>query len=353
MAIRGLSLVVGSPDMTMGAELPESRSRRRAVDEGERELPCPNGWFFLALSKELAPGRVLTRRLADEDVVIYRTHDGRPHAVRPYCPHLGAHLGAGGTVRDGNLVCPFHGFAFAPDGTCASTPDGPPPRARLERHTIRERNGLVFVWYASDGSSPTWEIPETAGAGVTPTAFWSTEVQAHVQELTENTLDLRHLPVVHHVRLRVLAPSRAEGPCVHTRLRLGPARPAVLRKFQLDHAFLLAGMGCLRIEQPLRPIGLVIFTWALHTPTAPGRTRLVLATACAELHRSRFAGMSLLRRPLCRALARVLLWISVAQVQGDVRIWNAKRYEPRPRLAAGDESIGLYRHWVRQFYPTP
>ncbi|MGW2323696.1 Rieske (2Fe-2S) protein [Streptomyces sp. NPDC001155] len=126
----------------MRDELPTSRGPHAAVDEPGRHLPYPSGWFCLARSRELAPGNVLTRRFMDEDVVLYRTRDGRPRAVHPYCPHLGAHLGAGGTVEGQNLVCPFHRFAFAPDGTCVGTPDGPPPRARLQHHTISERNGL-------------------------------------------------------------------------------------------------------------------------------------------------------------------------------------------------------------------
>ncbi|MFC5720580.1 Rieske 2Fe-2S domain-containing protein [Streptomyces gamaensis] len=317
------------------------------------ELPYPNGWFFLARSRELRPGRVLTRRLAGEDVVVYRTVDGRPYAVRPYCPHLGAHLGVGGMVEGENLVCPFHRFAFAPDGTCVGTPDGPPPRARLHHHTLAERNGFVLVWYGHDDSPPTWEVPDTSPPGLCPTGSWSTEVHAHVQDLTENTTDLRHLPVVHHVTIREADPPRVQGPCLRSRLRLGPAGPSWLRRIEFDNSFLLAGMGCLRIEFPVPALGCVIFLWVMHTPTGPRRTRLVLATACADIRQLRSGAISLLRRPVHRALAQGLLWTAVVKVQDDVKIWNAKRYEPRPRLAAGDEGIGLYRHWARQFYPTP
>jgi phenylpropionate dioxygenase-like ring-hydroxylating dioxygenase large terminal subunit len=145
--------------MAVGKDQPPSRDRHRASSEPERELLYPSSWFFLALFRELPPGRVLIRRLADEDVVLYRTADGRPHAVRPYCPHLGAHFGSGGTVEGQNLVCPFHHFAFFPDGTCVSTPDGRPPRARVEHHTIRERDGFVFGWYAPDGTPAAWDAP--------------------------------------------------------------------------------------------------------------------------------------------------------------------------------------------------
>ncbi|MDX3636972.1 Rieske (2Fe-2S) protein [Streptomyces europaeiscabiei] len=145
--------------MTMRDELPSSRGPHADGHEPGRHLPYPSGWFCLARSRELAPGHVLTRRLMDEDIVLYRTRDGRPRAVHPYCPHLGAHLGAGGAVEGQNLVCPFHRFAFAPDGTCVGTPDGPPPRARLQHHTISERNGFLFAWYERMALHPPGKSP--------------------------------------------------------------------------------------------------------------------------------------------------------------------------------------------------
>ncbi|MFJ5292988.1 Rieske 2Fe-2S domain-containing protein [Streptomyces sp. NPDC088348] len=128
--------------MTMRGDLPRPRAPHADADQPERHLPYPSGWFCLARSRELPPGKVVTRRFMDEDIVLYRTRYGRPRAVHPYCPHLGAHFGAGGTVEGQNVVCPFHHFVFGPDGTCVATPDGPPPRARLQhpqpRHWARQ-----------------------------------------------------------------------------------------------------------------------------------------------------------------------------------------------------------------------
>lgn len=38
--------------------------------------------------------------------------EGRVCVAGAFCPHLGSHMGptVGGLVRDGCLVCPFHGF---------------------------------------------------------------------------------------------------------------------------------------------------------------------------------------------------------------------------------------------------
>lgn len=297
------------------------------------ELPYPSGWFYLARARELAPGSVLTRRFLDEDIVLYRTRGGRLRAVRPHCPRLGAHLGAGGTVQGENLVCPVHCFAFTPE-------------ACLEQHPLSERNGLILVWYDPEGAAPTWEVPDTSQAGVVPTAAWSTEVRTHPQEIIENTLDYRYLPVPHQVDVQELDLPNAQGPLLHTRPRLGPHR------IRADRTFLMAGLGYLRVELPMPSLGLVSYLWAMHTPTGPRRTRMLVATACSDLRRPEATGVSLPRHGLHRAFARAMLKTAVGKVRQDLRIWNTKRYEPRPRLAANDEGIGLFRHWARQFYPS-
>lgn len=266
------------------------------------ELPYPSGWFYLAHARELAPGSVLTRRFLDQDIVLHRTRGGR---------------------------------------------------LRAEHHTLSERNGLVLAWFDPEGAAPTWEVPDTAEAGVVPTAAWSTEVRTHPQEIIENTVDHRHLPVPHQRGGQELGPPTTQGPLLHTRLRLGPERPTARRhRIRADHTLLMAGLGYLRVELPLPSLGLVGYLWAMHTPTGPRRTHMLVATACADLRTPDATGASLPRHGLHRAFARAMLKTAVGKVRQDLRTWNTKRYEPRPRLAANDEGIGLFRHWARQFYPS-
>ncbi|WP_459250257.1 Rieske 2Fe-2S domain-containing protein [Streptomyces youssoufiensis] len=69
--------------------------------------------------------------------------------LRPYCPHLGAHPGHGGTVRGENLVCPCHHFRFDPEGACVRTGYGTaPPRARPGRIEHRRPTD----WSSSGGT---------------------------------------------------------------------------------------------------------------------------------------------------------------------------------------------------------
>ena len=66
----------------------------------------PNGWFSVATTRELKPGRVLEKRYFGREWVLWRAGSGAPVMQDAYCPHLGAHLGAG-KVRGDRLRCPF------------------------------------------------------------------------------------------------------------------------------------------------------------------------------------------------------------------------------------------------------
>lgn len=105
-------------------------------------------------------------------------------------------------------------------------------------------------------------------------------MHTYAQEIIENTLDYRHLPVLHHVAVQELEPPTPQGPLLRMRLRLGPDMPPALKqKIQADHTFLMAGLGYLRVELPLPSLGLVSYLWAMHNPTGPRRTHMLVAAA--------------------------------------------------------------------------
>ncbi len=119
-----------------------------------------------------------------------------------FCAHLGSDLGpaAGGRVRNGLLVCPFHGFEFDVTGRCVATPYAPAPdSARLKVFETREIAGLVFAWRGSGGRPPQWHLPAPPPTGTdwSGMEFWSVRFAGHPQETTENSVDLGHLRYVH------------------------------------------------------------------------------------------------------------------------------------------------------------
>jgi phenylpropionate dioxygenase-like ring-hydroxylating dioxygenase large terminal subunit len=162
-------------------------------------LPIPNSWYAVAFSDELPPASVLARKLADHDVVIYRTQSGAVTVADAYCPHLGAHLGIGGKVIGEEIQCPFHHFRYDLTGNCVATGYGskPPPTARLTLWHVCEANGVIFVYYDSCGNAPSWSPPTLNNGGWTPLVHHTMDLHDHPQETVENSVDIGHFAIVH------------------------------------------------------------------------------------------------------------------------------------------------------------
>ena len=114
----------------------------------------PFGWFQVLLPRgPRRPAR--PRRSTTSTATSWRgaTTRGEAHVMDAFCPHLGAHLGHGGTVEGCELVCPFHGWKFDAEGAQHRHPlqrPHQPQGARSARIPTVERNGQLLVWYHPD-----------------------------------------------------------------------------------------------------------------------------------------------------------------------------------------------------------
>lgn len=86
----------------------------------EHALAKPaGGWFVVDATRAIGDGPH-GYRIDGEDYVVWRTADGI--AVAPdSCPHMGARM-SDGFVRDGCVVCPWHGLAIGTEGLGAWKP---------------------------------------------------------------------------------------------------------------------------------------------------------------------------------------------------------------------------------------
>jgi nitrite reductase/ring-hydroxylating ferredoxin subunit len=81
-------------------------------------------WHPIALSTDLAPGRVMPVRVLSEDFTLYRGEDGAPHLTVHRCPHRGTQLSVGSVEGDA-IRCHYHGWKFGADGVCIERPAEP------------------------------------------------------------------------------------------------------------------------------------------------------------------------------------------------------------------------------------
>ncbi len=81
-----------------------------------RALARPSGgWFVIASSREVRPGKAFGRVVAGRELVAWRDGAGALRVGPGACPHLGAAL-CDAPVHDGQLVCRWHGLALGAEG---------------------------------------------------------------------------------------------------------------------------------------------------------------------------------------------------------------------------------------------
>ena len=157
-----------------------------------------NDWHAVARASEVEEGRVRAARLLGVDIVLW-SDSGTVHAWRDQCRHRGAKLSLG-SVQDGCLVCPYHGWRYDGAGACIHVPSHPelaePLRARADVFRVQLRCGLVWVSLGAPShgvpTPPEWDNPSFRTVVSGPYRFraWGTRV-------LENFLDVGHYPFVH------------------------------------------------------------------------------------------------------------------------------------------------------------
>ena len=193
-------------------------------------FPIPAGWFFVSYSDELAPGEVKTLHYFGQDLVLYREQSGSTRLVDAYCPHLGAHLGYGGTVEGDRLRCPFHGWQFDGMGRCAKVPytERVPSTAKLEAWPVVERNGFILTWHHPTGDPPFFQIPELdhfQNPEWTPYDRYEWEIASCCQEIFENSADGAHFRFVHGTKTVPATEYELRGCRMLTRSRMKMPTP--------------------------------------------------------------------------------------------------------------------------------
>ncbi|MEM8859034.1 MAG: aromatic ring-hydroxylating dioxygenase subunit alpha [Chloroflexota bacterium] len=163
-----------------------------------RDSVLTNDWHAVAEVTELESQNPLPVRLLGEDLVIWQQND-QIMVWKDLCIHRGTKLSMG-WLKDGCLVCPYHGWEYAQDGQCMKIPAHPdkkPPKkasAKVYKHQIKY--GLIWVTQGNPEHDiptfPEWEDDSYRNIPSGPFKFHAAGPRA-----IENFLDVAHFPFVH------------------------------------------------------------------------------------------------------------------------------------------------------------
>ncbi len=297
----------------------------------------------MAASEDLGVGDVMPLHYLGRDLVAFRGEDGTARIFDAHCPHLGAHLGVGGKVCGEGLVCPFHGWRFAADGSVAEVPghSGALPRARARAWPTCEQNGRVFVWHHAEDQAPTFDVIgyRAEEQAWTPWHTNTYQVRVHVQDLTENILDRAHFVAVHD-----MAPAEQElfdvsfsgaSMIVDQRMKVTAATAAGV---EVRARTTTCGPGIAAVEVNQGPLEML--TYIAQTPVDDEITEVNLSFSMKRLEDENAT----------RTVSELNDRVTNEQFEQDVPIWENKIYRDQPQLTPSDGPVGQYRTWFRQFY---
>ncbi len=318
----------------------------------------PTGWFQVAWSAEIGVGTVAPLHYFDRDLVVLRAESGAAQVLDAHCPHMGAHLGFGGTVRGEDVVCPFHGWSWSCSGVNTMVPsEGKATRRRrITSWPTHEANGIIWIWHDEAGRAPMWPGPADQ-PGVAEGSRYPVHphccrkfpsVRMRPQFVPENNVDLDHLHWVHG----------ADGP-IETQ-SYGPDGYCFRTSNRIIYGY---GKKSTRLT-PDGPVEVIVDAelWGVgyqytFFPLPDQAISIQAQTPVDDRHCDMFQTVLVYREPgdegdepQGTAAARVRE--QLVQIERDIPIWENLRYLPNPALTRAEaKPITAVRRWARQFYP--
>jgi Rieske 2Fe-2S family protein len=158
-----------------GYSLPGEFYSSELVYRAELESIWRRGWLFVGHACEIRkPGDYFTFAIGDDSLIVIRDDEDQIQALWNVCRHRGTQICDEGQGKVGRLVCPYHQWAYARDGSLVSCrgmqDDVDKDELGLLRAHVRNLEGLIYVSLADDPPDFS-EAAQTIGPLARPQGF--------------------------------------------------------------------------------------------------------------------------------------------------------------------------------------
>ncbi|URE12784.1 chlorophyllide a oxygenase [Musa troglodytarum] len=154
-----------------------------------------NFWYPVAFSSDLKDDTMIPIDIFEEPWVVFRGKDGQPGCVQNTCAHRACPLHLG-SVTEGRIQCPYHGWEYSTDGKCEKMPSTKLLNVRIRSLQCFEQEGMVWIWPGE--APPMATIPSLKPPpGFKVHAEIVMELPIEHGLLLDNLLDLAHAPFTH------------------------------------------------------------------------------------------------------------------------------------------------------------
>ncbi|KAL3736698.1 hypothetical protein ACJRO7_025612 [Eucalyptus globulus] len=154
-----------------------------------------NFWYPVAFSTDLKDDTMIPIDCFEEPWVLFRGKDGKPGCVQNTCAHRACPLHLG-SVNEGRIQCPYHGWEYSTDGKCKKMPSTRLVDVRIRSLPCFEQEGMIWIWPGDDAPDAT--LPSLLPpSGFVVHAEIVMELPVEHGLLLDNLLDLAHAPFTH------------------------------------------------------------------------------------------------------------------------------------------------------------
>ncbi|XP_038884581.1 chlorophyllide a oxygenase, chloroplastic isoform X1 [Benincasa hispida] len=154
-----------------------------------------NFWYPVAFSSDLKNDIMIPFDCFEEPWVLFRGKDGNPGCIRNTCAHRACPLHLG-SVNDGRVQCPYHGWEYTTDGKCEKMPSTRLLNVKIKSLPCFEKEGMIWVWPGND--PPAANLPSlNPPPGFQIHAELVIDIPVEHGLLLDNLLDLAHAPFTH------------------------------------------------------------------------------------------------------------------------------------------------------------
>lgn len=164
-----------------------------------------SAWLIAARSEQVTKKKVYKRKIMKTEIVLFRDASGNVSALKDQCPHKGLPLSQG-KMRNGNVVCGYHGWAFDGKGACVDAPclakDETCPSAVVDSYTVKEQDGWVWFFWGNDQKVLKEGPPRFPKEGKWRWFELERQIKAQPHFILENSFDCTHACFVHQTFFR-------------------------------------------------------------------------------------------------------------------------------------------------------
>ncbi|XP_068662622.1 chlorophyllide a oxygenase, chloroplastic-like [Aristolochia californica] len=154
-----------------------------------------NFWYPVAFSNDLKDDTMIPIDCFEEPWVLFRGKDGKPGCVQNTCAHRACPLHLG-SVNEGRIQCPYHGWEYSTDGKCEKMPSTRLHNVKIRSLSCFEKEGMIWIWPGD--APPMADIPSLQPPeGFKIHAEIVMELPVEHGLLLDNLLDLAHAPFTH------------------------------------------------------------------------------------------------------------------------------------------------------------